>query len=168
MSLPWGDERSGRSGRVRRASKSFAHQAVIAIENVRLFEEVQARNREISEALERETATGEILRAIAGSPTDIQPVLQVVAEALHASAIHTMPSSCSPMGMGSPLRRTTVPSRWISIERFCRSRATGSPVAPLSIAKRCMFTTSSRLATNFLSANRWRCARAIEPPPPRR
>ncbi|RWQ40394.1 MAG: GAF domain-containing protein [Mesorhizobium sp.] len=60
--------------------ESFADQAVIAIENVRLFDEVQARNREVTEALERETATGSILRVIAASPTDIQPVLDAVAE----------------------------------------------------------------------------------------
>ena len=47
---------------------------------MRLFEEVKARNREVTEALEQQTATGEILRVIAASPTDIQPVLQVVAE----------------------------------------------------------------------------------------
>ena len=60
--------------------ESFADQAVIAIENVRLFDEVQARNREVTEALERETATGSILRVIAASPTDIEPVLDAVAE----------------------------------------------------------------------------------------
>ena len=41
---------------------------------------MQARNREVSEALEQQTATGAILRVIAASPTDIQPVLQVVVE----------------------------------------------------------------------------------------
>jgi GAF domain-containing protein len=53
---------------------TFADQAVIAIENARLFKELQARNRDLTGALQRETATGEILRLINSSPTDVAPV----------------------------------------------------------------------------------------------
>src|SRR6516162_7946970 len=60
--------------------QTFADQAVIAIENARLFDEVQARTRELSEALEQQTATSEILGVMAASPTNIQPVLQAVSE----------------------------------------------------------------------------------------
>ncbi|HLA08919.1 MAG TPA: GAF domain-containing protein, partial [Anaerolineales bacterium] len=50
----------------------------IGIERVKLFSELQTRNREITESLEQQTATSEILRVIAESPTDVQPVLEVI------------------------------------------------------------------------------------------
>ena len=59
---------------------TLANSMSVALENARLFDEVQKRNQEITEALEQQTATSEILRVTASSPTDIQPVLDVIAQ----------------------------------------------------------------------------------------
>jgi len=60
--------------------KTFADQAAIAIENVRLFEAEQQRTRELSESLEQQTATSEVLRVISNSFSDIQPVFESIVQ----------------------------------------------------------------------------------------
>ena len=63
-----------------RILQTLANSMSIALENARLFDEVQKKNTEITESLEQQTATSNVLRAIAGSPTEIRPVLDAVAE----------------------------------------------------------------------------------------
>ena len=66
--------------------EKFADQAVIAIENVRLFKELESKNRDLTTALDKQTATSDILRVISRSQTDVQPVF----DAILASAVRLL------------------------------------------------------------------------------
>jgi GAF domain-containing protein len=77
LAVPRGEVRPFTADEIR-VLETFADQAAIAIANARLFQELERRNRELSEALEQQTATAEVLRVIAASPTELQPVLDAV------------------------------------------------------------------------------------------
>ena len=103
--------------------ETFADQAAIAIENARLFEAEQQRTRELTESLEQQTATSEVLQVISGSPGDLEPVFETMlakavricdakfgnifrwdGDALHLLAAHNVPIAFDDVRRRLPLR----------------------------------------------------------------
>ena len=134
--------------------KTFADQAIIAIENARLFTELTQKNRaltqahaQVSEALERQTATSEVLRVISSSPTDVQPVFETIVAVRRVYAVPNPPLCIGSMVKSSTLspditsvprrsRRTTAGFRVHSVKRITYSASWTAPCLMSPISRR--------------------------------
>jgi GAF domain-containing protein len=135
---------------------TFADQAVIAIENVRLFDEVQARTHELSEALEQQTATSEVLRVISSSPGELNPVFEAMlanatrlceanfgslylreGDAFRITAMHNAPPAYEELRRSEPVIDSAHPAVQVLLGRLAKTREivhiTDLMAAPLTI-----------------------------------
>jgi len=104
--------------------KTFADQAVIAIENVRLFDEVQSRSRELSESLEQQTATSEVLKVISGSTGKIAPVF----DAMLANATRICDAAYGAMWLREGGKLRNVAFHGVLPDAFSKLWKTGSEI----------------------------------------
>jgi GAF domain-containing protein len=138
---------------------TFADQAAIAINNVGLFEEVQARTRELEETLEYQSATSEILGVIAASRPTFSRYCSLLRRARAGSAKPTMRSYFCAKASGFMSGHITAQSR----SSTTGLHATGPAGAPHLIGLRCMCTITLLLVASSRRGKPWRCGMATAP-----
>ena len=145
--------------------RTFADQAVIAVENVRLFQELEARNRDLEQ-----TATSEILRVISRSPTDVQPVFDVIAASARRLCDGTQAGVLTYDGALVALAALDQfnPEGSESLRRaFPMPPSRGAPPRERSCTgTSCRFPTCSRIPTTSTPRPRWLAAFAAWSPSP--
>jgi signal transduction histidine kinase len=117
--------------------ETFADQAVIAIENARLFTELEKSNRQVTDALEQQTATAEVLRVIASSPTSLEAVLDTIVNAA-ARLCNADSASVNQQrdGLLVLVAMHLNSSYPIDVGEFARRGWRGNPITPRSLAGR--------------------------------
>ena len=128
--------------------RTFADQAVIAIENVRLFDDVQKRTEDLTESLEQQTATSEVLRVISSSPGELEPVFQAMLA--NATRICEAKFGSMLLAEGDVLRRVALhnaPQRFVEFHN-------GSPLG--SAAKSTRYKTPASKRSSSFMFSTWR------------
>jgi hypothetical protein len=142
--------------------KTFADQAVIAIENVRLFTELGVRNRDLTTALDQRTATAEILRVISSSPTDVQPVFDAIVRSAVRCAARTIAlprdstASCSSTGPPRVLARSAANRRAHVSDATGAGKHAGRTAANRAIVNLPDMLADPTYSRDFAMAGGWR------------